>query len=215
MYNPFKTTSDYVSAILTSLPDNLYYYARQQTSNLYKLMLGLFTQNFYSMNSIQTKINSLSINIKSPDPTNVLLDRFIATYGINKLGLFELNTPTQKATAIALFLGIRKAVTRQDIVDVFYSLGYTIKIYDYTDYNNQFGVAKYGVAKYNALINYTAKFTLWINIQPNNYVANPNSKYGISQYGTGQYGGIFNLTVLQNVIKKLFPCYIQIIFIDN
>lgn len=205
----------YISSILSVLPQGPgYTYPNQPGSNYFNWYKGLFLQDFIWLTEAQNTINGLILNINNPDPLNPLLNMWVQKFGLGNLGVFDLSTPQAKANAIALFFRLRHAVTRQQIIDVFAAIGFTVTITNAAEIPSTYGVATYGKGKYGSTNAKARKFTIYISITAINNASHPIPPgYSVETYGVGKYMKGADIVSAQNLLSKIFPGYIRVIFV--
>jgi hypothetical protein len=210
----FIELDDYIPCVLSQYDNGqLYNSARNKNSNLYKLFKGFLEQHFLFYTETSNIIDGLSIDLNNVDPNNPLLDNYVKEFGLTQYTAFDLSSNIGKANAITLFYHLQNVRTRQEIISLFSSIGYTITIQTYTEYcnSNKYGIGKYGQKKYSTS-SYEHTFILYISIQYGQ-ISDINNKYGVGKYGQKKYANPGNLDGIKQLINNIFPCYIIPVFL--
>ena len=192
-----KNLDEFIQNILNGLPEGkLYSYVKTPNSNLFIFYKGLKKLLYQYLVQEQDYINDLTINTSNPEIINKLINKWAIEYDL--VGNFTLQNTNDKTLNLALlfFIRLKLAITKEEIIQIFADYGYNVSIINRADTVQ--------------MPTYADKFTLFIGIEAT--TSNPNSQYGTTLYGTGLYSSI-NTNIVKSIFRKLFPCYIQIIFV--
>lgn len=191
-----KNLDEFIQNILNGLPEGkLYSHVKTPNSNLFTFYKGLKKILYQYLAQEQDYINDLIINTSNPEIINKLINKWAIEY--NLVGNFTLENTNDKTLNLALlfFIRLKLAITKEEIIQIFADYGYNVTIVNRADTLTT--------------PTYADKFTLLVSV--NIVSSQPNSQYNVALYGTGLYFNP-NSNIVRNILRKLFPCYICIVF---
>jgi len=208
MLQPFKSLDDFILCFVQGFPKGkLYSYAKTPTSNFFKFFKGLLSPYYNWLIYTQKAIQDLIINYNEVGIDNIWLDKFIIEYGLLQYGIFNLQSAQDKLKAIKIFLKVRKLVTKQDIIDFFNELGYTVTITNGTEHAGYFGYSYFDYSYFD--FNRLSAFVVYITVQAQYSLTNDNALFDYSYFDDGHFSSEpKDLFFAKIILQKLFPCYI-------
>lgn len=200
---PFIDLISFISCFCNGLPlGRLYFASKRTTSTLFLFISGLFNQLYLFLQNTQLLSNSLFL---IAGEENALLNYWLAEYGLPNDIFTDVSTPEKALQAILLMNQIPYLITKQDYIDFFAQLGYTIEIYYGIEllpngiFPSQFPV-------YFGIETLASKFFIYVRVVVNDsdFVCFPNIFPII-------FPDIQEISLIKNILPSIFPANIYVI----